>query len=386
MANAVSLPGAPLLGARQNRALIGIISVTLAIVILAIVATILRGDDTKEDVVAAGDPAETAPPVEVSAGPEAEPAPAAKAAAPAATEPVRTIPLATWGTNEVVLASRAGVPEARGSARDVAPAARDEEPEATADEPADDEPKTAPVAPKTAATTKPAPRADPSPGPPRLKRRATKRAPVRSATASAPKSSASALRSKAAAAYRKKDFNGASETLRRGIDDLGKKDADSLRSLATNYEAIGVNLTKAQASETSNPTGSMAAYGRALALDKRAGGGAHAAYIRIKLGQVAPRAAASFMAQKRYEAAKKAADAAANYGAGSNATVLRVRAALERQAADFYKSAISLKKSQPARAKALLRRIIKMVPPDSPWYGKSYKLLNSRAPARDDDE
>ncbi|HUH01787.1 MAG TPA: FHA domain-containing protein [Kofleriaceae bacterium] len=386
MANAVSLPGNPMLAARQNRALIGIISVTLAIVILAIVATVLRGDESK-DVVAAAEPANPAQAVEVSAGPEAEADtdvhPVAKAApaptGPGAAAPQRTIPLATWGTNEVVLASRAAGPEARDRATDAAPPARDEEP-AT-----DDEPAAAPEKPKPATASTSA-RPDPQPGPPRLKRRAVTRPPVRTATATAPKSSAAAMRSKAEAAYRKKDFNGASETLRRGLDDLPKKDADSLRSLATNYEAIGVNLTKAQASETSNPTGSMAAYGRALALDKRAGGGAHAAYIRIKLGQVAPRAAASFMAQKRYEAAKKAADAAANYGAGSNATVLRVRAALERQAADFYKSAIGLKKSNPARAKALLRRIINMVPPDSPWYGKSYKLLNSRAPARDDDE
>lgn len=390
VANAVSLPGNVMIPARQNKALIGIISVTLAIVILAIVATVLRGDDGKTQVAGAGEPeaaAEADPAVGVSAGPAAEPdpAPTKEPVASAGTEPQRTIPLATWGTNEVVLASRAGLPNARGTASDATPSTDGDKDDAPAPDPGADEGAQV-VEPADDART--AARNAPPPVTSKLKRRAVKRPPVRTATASksSSKTSASSVRSKAEAAYRKKDFNGAASILRGSLDDVAKSDADSLRALATNFEAIGVNLTKAQASETSNPTGSMAAYGRALALDKRAGGGAHAAYIRIKLGQVAPRAAASFMAQKRYEAAKKAADAAANYGAGSNATVQRVRAALERQAADYYKSAIGMKKSKPSQAKDLLRRIIKMVPPDSPWYGKAYKLLNSRAPTRDDDE
>ncbi len=309
----------------------------------------------------------------------------------------------------MLLASRAGVPVAA-LQRDVAlpapdathedehPAADDEDEPAKKGEPVKkDEPvkKSEPTRKqsraKSRATSRAHARKAPSQSTPKLKRRASKR-PTRTASrttrraSSRSSSSASSAKKKALALYRKKDFNGAAAALRDAAGKLPDDEADKLRAEATNYETVGVNLTRAQASETSNPTSSMAAYRRALALDKRAGDGTHSAYIRIKLGQVAPRAAASYMAQKKYELAKKAADAAVNYGAGSQPTVRRVRDALERKSADFYKQAISIKKSNPKGAKSLLRRVLHIVPPDSPWYAKAYKLLNARTGPRDDDE
>jgi hypothetical protein len=92
---------------------------------------------------------------------------------------------------------------------------------------------------------------------------------------------------------------------------------------------------------------------------------------------VAPKAAASFMAKGKYEAAKSAADTAASTGAGSSPMVQRVRQGLERQAGELYKSALRMK-DEPKKADKLLQRILDMVPPSSPWYSKAYKRRNAR--------
>ena len=112
----------------------------------------------------------------------------------------------------------------------------------------------------------------------------------------------------------------------------------------------------------------------------------HARAIRDKLAQVAPKAAAGFMAKGNYEAAKQAADTAVNFGAGSSPTVAQVRKSLERKAGEFFSNGKKLMASKPEEGKALLRRVQKIVPPDSPWYAKAYKALNARSQTRDDDE
>jgi hypothetical protein len=47
---------------------------------------------------------------------------------------------------------------------------------------------------------------------------------------------------------------------------------------------------------------------------------------------------------------------------------------------------MKLLSSKPEEAKGLLRRVLKIVPLDSPWYTKAYKALNKRAQKKDDDE
>jgi hypothetical protein len=121
----------------------------------------------------------------------------------------------------------------------------------------------------------------------------------------------------------------------------------------------------------------MSAYKSALGLDSKHGNGAHASFIRSRLGAVAPKAAASYMAKDRYEAAKNAADTAVSSGAGGDPMVQRVRQGLEQQAGELYKSALRMK-DEPDKANKLLERILAMVPPSSPWYSKAYKRLNSR--------
>jgi len=134
------------------------------------------------------------------------------------------------------------------------------------------------------------------------------------------------------------------------------------------------------------PTDALGALKKALTADRRVGG-AHQQDIREKLAQVAPAAAALYMAKQNYPMAKIAADDAVNFGSGSNATVANVRQSLERKAQEFFSSAQTLMKDKPEDAKALLRQITKIVPTDSPWYGKAYKQLNARSGAtRDDDE
>ncbi len=104
------------------------------------------------------------------------------------------------------------------------------------------------------------------------------------------------------------------------------------------------------------------------------------------MAQVAPSAAAAYMAKQNYPMAKLAADDAVNVGAGSNSTVANVRSSLERKAGEFYASAQKLMSSKPEEAKTLLRNIIKIVPADSPWYSKAYKLLNQRKAAGGDED
>jgi tetratricopeptide (TPR) repeat protein len=186
--------------------------------------------------------------------------------------------------------------------------------------------------------------------------------------------SATSARKKATALYKAKDFTKASDTLLGAAERAHGDEAKRLAGLASDYAAIGANLDKGNRDRAANPPAAMAAYRRALDIDRRAGG-QHATFIRMKLGDVAPKAAATFMAQRRYEAAKRACDEAVNYGAGTDATVARVRQTLERKAASFYQEAYKIRKSKPAQAQELLKRVLKIVPSDSPWYVKSDKAL-----------
>jgi hypothetical protein len=197
--------------------------------------------------------------------------------------------------------------------------------------------------------------------------------------------SADAAKKKAQALYASKDFKGAAAVLRDAAGTADAADAAALRRLAGDYDQLATSLAAGNAAAATKPTDALTAYKRALAADKKLGG-AHASMIREKLGQVAPKAAAGFMAKGNYEAAKQAADTAVNFGAGSSPTVAQVRQSLERKAAELYASGMKILKSQPDEAKALFRRVLKIVPPDSPSYQKAYKAVNARTQARDDDE
>ncbi len=199
--------------------------------------------------------------------------------------------------------------------------------------------------------------------------------------------SSAAVERKADALYKTKDFKGAAQLVRdAAAAALAADDTRRLKALAGDYEAIGTNLTAGSAMAKAKPTDALGALKKALAADRRVGG-THQQVIREKLAQVAPAAAALYMAKQNYPMAKIAADDAVNFGSGTNATVANVRQSLERKAQELHGKATALLVSQPDEARSMMRQITKIVPTDSPWYSKAYKFLNQRpTPARDDDE
>jgi hypothetical protein len=191
---------------------------------------------------------------------------------------------------------------------------------------------------------------------------------------------------KADGLYRGKDWKAASAILREAAAGAGDSDAKRLRAAASDYETIGTNLSTGATLAKANPTQALGALQKALKADRRVGG-AHQQAIRDNIAKVAPSAAAAYMAKQNYPMAKIAADDAVNVGAGSNSTVSNVRSSLERKAGELYASAQKLRSSKPEEAKTLLRKIMKIVPADSPWYSKAYKMLNQRkAASADEDE
>ncbi len=416
IANAVSLPyheamyhQAHALQPRSSRKLmVGVISGLLAIVLIAIGAIMLSDD---------GPPAQQADNATVAGSNDKTQSDNSdnKAASDSASDSVSkardktakdskntekpqvTLPMSTWGTNEVVLASHYKLKAEVTKPEPTKTADKDKDKDTADDKTADDRKNSAQASDTTA---KDKPKVEPIPAkkdPPKVAvKKVTKKRPVtRRRSLRRPvrrwvprKLSTLPTRRRASAMYRNKQFSAAAKTLRRtaGNSRVSKKDAAVLRSMANNYEAIAANLSKASRTKNRNPTAAMAAYRRALRMDRASGGGAHASFIRIQLGIVAPKAAMSYMAQRRYAAAKKAADAAVNYGSGGSPAVRRVRIGLSRKAAAFYRQAVRLRRSNKTRSKLMLRKVLKMVSAKDVWYQRAYKLLNSRSRSRDDDE
>jgi hypothetical protein len=198
--------------------------------------------------------------------------------------------------------------------------------------------------------------------------------------------SVASAKKKAQSLYASKDYKAAASTAREAAAAAeDPSEAAALKKMASDIEAFSSSMTAGNAAGTAKPTEALTAYKKALAADKRLGG-THASVVREKLGAVAPKAAAGYMAKGNYEAAKQAADTAVNYGAGSSPTVTGVRQSLERKAGQLYGEAQKLLAKKPEEAKQILRRIQKIVPRDSPWYQKAYKALNARPQRKDDDE
>lgn len=189
-----------------------------------------------------------------------------------------------------------------------------------------------------------------------------------------------AAEKKADSLYRAKKFSDAAATLRAMIDEVDAATARRLKSDAAAYEALGANIT---VGNSADPTVAYTALSRALAADRKMGE-AHQSFLRGRLVPVAPKAAATFLARGKLEEARRAADTAVNVGAGGTSTIAQVRSTLETKAGQIYDAAARQLAKKPDDAKLQLRRVLAIVPSDSPWYAKASKLLKS-AP-RDDDE
>ena len=97
--------------------------------------------------------------------------------------------------------------------------------------------------------------------------------------------------------------------------------------------------------------------------------------ISTKLAQVAPKAAASYIAAKNFQSARNAILTAERYGSGDSGDVKLVRQKLESVASAIYADASKEITSNPTAAKEKLKQIKQMVDTKSPWYIKAQKLL-----------
>jgi tetratricopeptide (TPR) repeat protein len=188
-----------------------------------------------------------------------------------------------------------------------------------------------------------------------------------------PSGDAVAARRQANSLYKQKQFSEAAAVLRKAADGGGKKDAGSLRGEAGKFDQIGTLLSTAEKSSRSDPAKALDSFKKAKRLDEEYGDGTHDGFIGARIGQVAPAAAGSHMANKRWAEAKRAADDAETYGAGEQ--VARVRTSLASKAEDLYDQANELAQSgKSGEAAELAKQILKMVPKNSAIYGKASKL------------
>jgi len=217
-----------------------------------------------------------------------------------------------------------------------------------------------------AAKMTPEPKPAPKPAPAKRPSTAVTPKTVTVAAAPSPLKPAVATR-QASALYAQRHFDEAAATLTRASQ------ADpSLRAVARDYAAVGTGLARGDAAASSNPMTAMAAYNDALRADQRSGKGQHSRTLRSKLAQVAPRAAAAYLESGRYESARASADLAP----ANDPQVKAVRAGLETRARELFNRGQELSRSQPEAARLLWRRVMKMVPDESPWYEKADAALS----------
>ncbi len=181
---------------------------------------------------------------------------------------------------------------------------------------------------------------------------------------------------RAASLYRSKRFTDAADALRSGAERTSGRSAARMRELAVNYAKIGALLSEGQETTVSDAPRALRAFRDALRLDEEFGDGVHDRAIGARIAQVAPGAAAAFMARKDYAEAKKAADIAEKFGAGER--IASVRNSLERKASQLYEEAKAQAESGDSdQAAETARQILRMVPRSSELYAQASKLAGA---------
>ena len=178
--------------------------------------------------------------------------------------------------------------------------------------------------------------------------------------------------------YRAGRFDEAAAVAKKAARTAFGSDARLVEAMAEDFAVVATQTAKGTQLAKGDPIAAMGALQAALRADKRSGQGAQQKRVRDLLSDVAPRAAMAHMSAGRYERAKATADVAASYGAGTSATIKKVRGMLERQAETMYDRGVRVKDADARQAKMLWRRVLKMVPPRSEWYARSYKALSGR--------
>ena len=164
----------------------------------------------------------------------------------------------------------------------------------------------------------------------------------------------------------------------------GKQQQKTL-ALAEDIRKMGQAFTRAEAQANSNPAGAVVLYEQAVEIDKRVGKGVHGPYLKKKLSTLSRSEAQKALAAGRYEQAYSLLKTAERYG-GEDATTRGIAQGLENRAKELFEKGYAIKGQKPEEAKALWRRVIKMVPSSSQWYVKAYQYLNELAGTRQRDE
>lgn len=188
-----------------------------------------------------------------------------------------------------------------------------------------------------------------------------------------PAADVAAARRQAEQLYRDKDWDAAASALRRAAAGAPRKEASRLETLARSYERVGSLMAEGRKYYSSDAPKALAAFKKALDLDEDHGDGVHDGFIGAQIGQVAPRAAATYIARQKYAEAKRACDDAETYGSGGE--VREERGYLERKATELYDQANELaQKGETQEAARLARDAMRLVPRSSSVYSKAARL------------
>jgi hypothetical protein len=149
---------------------------------------------------------------------------------------------------------------------------------------------------------------------------------------------------------------------------------------------VGQSWLRAEKTQGSNPPQAIKYWQDALAADAKIQKGMHQAAIKEAIFLVAKKDAASNFAKGQYPAAFSSVKVAQKYGK-DDAAVKKILDGLERKAQDLFTKAYTMRASNLAGARKTWQQILKMVPPSSTAYQKSYTYLNNSGPSyKDEDE
>ena len=195
--------------------------------------------------------------------------------------------------------------------------------------------------------------------------------PAKSEPAAKKSGDTAGAESKAEALYKQKKFNDAASLLTAAAAKADEDKSKELRRLATLYQSFGRDYNNGMAAGSS-ATDAFEKLKRAQQTDKNLGN-AFDGEIQGKLQQVAPKAAATYMASKRYADARTALAYAKQFG--TNESIKLVEQKLDSVASELYNEAAREIDSNPTEAKEKLRQIKQIVDGKSVWSQKADKLL-----------
>ncbi|HEY3355576.1 MAG TPA: FHA domain-containing protein, partial [Polyangia bacterium] len=185
--------------------------------------------------------------------------------------------------------------------------------------------------------------------------------------------------------YRAREWGMAISTLKAMADKQKGKAQSKTLAMAEDIRKMGQAFNRAEAAAGSNAVAAIRSYEQAAAIDRRIGKGAHAGYISQKLAKLTRAEAQRALSSGKYELAWELVRTAQRHG-GDDAQTRAVSVALEGKAKELFERGYQIKGQKPDEAKALWRRVLKMVPSSSGWYGKAYKYLNEASGSRQRDE